>query len=84
MNIYAKPGSWGEAQCAEALSQIATTVTTLSKQLDQLWNLSDTRLRLQFNERFGDAFEHVDQGMADKIEAFAAVLQKIADEEQQP
>lgn len=80
-NPHKAPGSWDKADCADALKQIASTVTVLSKQLDQLWNLAGRDVRANLDASLASPFDHIDTGLARKIEAYAEVLQIAADSE---
>ncbi len=80
-NPNAKPGTWGKAECADALVQIASTVEVLSKQLDQLWNLANRDLSANFDASLASPFDHIDLGLAKKIKHHAEMLQLAADSE---
>lgn len=80
-NPNAKPGSWGKAECADALMQIASTVDVLSRQLDRFWSLADNNLRANFDAAMHSPFDFIDTTLATKIKAHAEFLQAAADRE---
>lgn len=80
-NPNAKPGSWGKAECADALMQIASSVEMLAKQLDRLWSLAAPSLQREFDAGIAEPFEQVYLALARKIEAYAVSLQQQADAE---
>lgn len=80
-NPNAKPGSWGKAECADALLQIASTVETLSQQLDRVWSLAQPAIRDRLDAVVGGPVTEIDIGYARRIEALAVLLQDQADAE---
>jgi len=80
-NPHVRPGTWGEADCADQLEQIASTVSELAKQLDRLWSLARRDLEPALNSLLEHDFERIDKSLVEKVQSLADTFQSIADKE---